>query len=76
MSMTQKVREVTLECQRHMDAILKLFVPGSKITLLVRQPGQPDGSQDFVMTNDFLEESIKALKIREQADLDAKNRRG
>lgn len=51
----------------HMDAIAALFKPGAKITVLVRAPGFPDGSRDFVQTNDTLDEAIAALTLRKTA---------
>lgn len=54
--------------RQHADEIKELFVDGAKITILVRQPSYPDGSRDFVLTDDTLKEAIEALTIREAAD--------
>jgi hypothetical protein len=43
----------------HMDRIMELFKPGRKITVAIRTPDAP--SQDFLMTNDDLEEVIAML---------------
>ncbi len=39
-----------------------LFVPGTKLTLIARQPGKPE--QDFVLTDDAIPEAIAALHRR------------
>lgn len=46
---------------RHMDAILDVFLPGAKITVMVRRPGEP--TQDFMLTDDVIPE-IRALLER------------
>lgn len=51
----------------HLSAIGSLFVPGVKLTLLVRQPAAPDGSQDFCLTDDDLTAALDALRIRKEA---------
>ncbi len=52
----------------HLDDILSLFAIGAKITVLVRQPDHPDGTRDFVMTDEpNLEDAIKALNQRTDA---------
>jgi hypothetical protein len=48
----------------HMDKIVKHFVPGSKITVLVRQPSDSEGKQDFIMTNDDLNEAKTMVQRR------------
>lgn len=58
------VRDVSNEIADYADMILEKFKPGSKITLLVRCPGAPDHSRDFVLTNDALDEAIAALTRR------------
>lgn len=50
-----------------MGEILRLFVPGARITVMVRVPGDPEA--DFVMTNDQLAEVAEMLarsRSREQ----------
>lgn len=61
------VQEASERVADHMDKILGYFKPGRKITVLVRSPEHPDGSQDFVLTNDTLDETIAALTIRKTA---------
>lgn len=51
-------QQKTAEC---MDKILKCFKPGAKILVAVRREGKPE--QDFVMTNDDLEQ-MEALLVR------------
>ena len=48
----------------HLAAIQALFKPGVKVTLLVRTTTHPDGSRDFILTDDDLNEAIKAIRIR------------
>lgn len=48
----------------HLSEIKGLFVPGTKVTLIVRRPEKPDGSQDFVLTDDLIDEAIAALLRR------------
>lgn len=52
------------EIASHMDAIVALFKPGVKITVLVRTPSHPDGSRDMVMTDDIIDEAVAALLRR------------
>lgn len=55
----------------HLSEIKTFFKPGAKVTLLVRRPEKPDGSQDFVLTDDLLDEAVAALLRRKH---DAKTR--
>ena len=48
----------------HMDDILGLFKPGMKITVFVRNPAHPDGSQDMLMTSDTIDNIITAISQR------------
>lgn len=53
------------EISKHADEILEMFKPGSKITILIRNPKvRKDGEADVVVTNDDLEESILAIRRR------------
>ncbi len=58
------VQDVSEQVADHMDAILKFFKPGAKITVLVRRPEHADGKQDFVLSNDTIPDAIKALQQR------------
>ena len=60
----KKLRDVGVEVSYHLDQIMKCFKDGAKVTLLVRQPSQPDGSQDFMMGDDDLGEAIRAIELR------------
>lgn len=51
-----------------LESLAKLLKPGAKLTLLVRRPEAPDGSQDMVVTDDDLRAAIAALEIRRSAD--------
>lgn len=55
-----------------MDRILDVFLPGSKITVMVRRPGEP--TQDFMLTSDTLPE-IRAL-LERRAEAEIANRKG
>jgi hypothetical protein len=59
-----RVREAAEIIGDHLDAILSLFKPGKKITVVVRDPEAPDHSRDLVQTNDDIDEAIKALARR------------
>lgn len=64
MALPQAVQNVGDEMADHLDAILRLFKPGAKITVVVRRPDAPDHSQDFIQTNDTLDDAIAALERR------------
>lgn len=57
----QSVVEIVAD---HMDAILKCFKPGAKITVLVRHPDTPDGRKDFLLSDDDLALAVVALQQR------------
>jgi len=59
-----RVQNVAEQVADHMDEILRFFKPGAKITVIVRRPEHPDGRQDFVLSNDTLDEAIAALQQR------------
>ncbi len=59
-----RLDEVHAETADHLAAIARLWKPGTKLTLLARQPAAIDGSQDYVATDDELEHAIAALRIR------------
>lgn len=50
-----------------MNAILGLFKPGAKITVVVRNTAVSDGSRDFIQTNDTIDNVIAALTVRKTA---------
>jgi hypothetical protein len=58
-----RVERMRQEAAYHLDQIAKLFVPAMKITLVVRNPERPDGSQDVLLTDDTVPEVIAALKL-------------
>lgn len=57
----QEVGEIVAE---HMDAIKSLFKPDMKITVLLRSSEVPNGSRDFVMMDDTIDDAIAALARR------------
>lgn len=60
--------EASQAIAEHMDAIVALFKPGVKITVVIRTPSHPDGSRDLVMTDDMINEVVAALLRREHDD--------
>lgn len=64
-----RLQEVQGEVAGYMERIQKLFVSGNKITVLVRHPGKPE--QDFLMTDDDLDEVVAAATRRKAAGQDA-----
>jgi hypothetical protein len=63
--MTEKLQIVVEEVSDYMDHILKLFKPGAKITVCVRNPQVP-GDTDFILTNDDLTEARAALQRQQE----------
>ena len=61
------LQQVAAEIGQHLAEIQALFLPGAKLTLLVRHPSHRDGSRDLVQTNDTLGAAIAALRIRARA---------
>lgn len=47
----------------HLDAIRRHFKPGSKVTLVVRQPDVP-GDASVVIGNDDLDAAIAEIELR------------
>ncbi len=47
---------------QHMDKIVKLFIPGAKITVMVRNTTGPKG--DFILTSDSPEEILAMVNRR------------
>lgn len=63
MSKLENTRKIV---SSHLNQIASCFVEGSKLTVLVRQPNEPD--QDFMLTNDTLTEVINAVERRAKAE--------
>lgn len=63
--MSTKLEIAQVNVADHMDSILRVFKPGAKITVIVRRPGQPE--QDFLMTDDDLEEVSRLIERRRVA---------
>lgn len=61
-----KVLSASDDVAFHMDKILKNFVSGSKICVVVLTPNNVDGSQDFLMTDAALDDVIDAVERRKQ----------
>lgn len=49
----------------HLQEIQRHF-KNSKVTLVARAPGFPNGDRDLVMGDDDLDEAIAAIRIRQQ----------
>jgi len=62
---TPRVQDVGEQIGDHMDAILALFKPGRKITVLVRSPDAADHAGDLLLTNDDLGQVLAAVKRRQ-----------
>jgi hypothetical protein len=60
MSPSKKLIAVQYEMSNHMDAMLRLFKAGAKITVVVRNPGFEDA--DVVIGSDDLDEAIAAIE--------------
>lgn len=43
--------------------IATLFKPHMKATLLIRSPAFPDGTRDFMLTNDTIPDAIASLEL-------------
>ena len=52
------------DLSNHLDAILAMFKPGAKATLVVRNPGHGDAG--VVIGNDDLDEAIKEIERRKK----------
>lgn len=61
------LEEVQQECATHMEAIQRLFKPGSKIALTIRFEGKPEC--DFLMTDDDLTEVQALLERRKTKEI-------
>lgn len=57
---------VESEISFHMEEIQRFF-KNSKITLVMRAPGFPNGDRDLVMSDDDLDQAIEAIRIRQRA---------
>lgn len=58
------LEEVHNAASIHLSEIAEYFKSGVKLTLLVRTPGDDDA--DFILTNDDLDEVIKAIERRKK----------
>lgn len=67
MSDSSKVSWMRSELSYYMTEILRrLFIPGSKITVLVRPPG--DVEREVLQTNDDLDEVARAIERSKQRE--------
>lgn len=62
--MSERLAEVADIASSCLETIRDQFRPPVKITLLVRRVEHPDGSQDFILTDDDLTEAINAIEQR------------
>lgn len=68
--LTESVRFFHSKASQALERLAGLALPGAKLTLLVRRPEAPSGSQDMVITDDDdIEAVITALRIRQQEAL-------
>lgn len=69
--LSESVRFFHSKACQALERLSGLALPGARMTLLVRRPEKPDGSQDMVITDDDLADVIAALEIRKkEADVD------
>ena len=68
-NLSESVRFFHSKACQALERLAGLALPGAKMTLLVRRPEAPDGSQDMVVTDDDLESAIAALSIRRAEEL-------
>lgn len=54
------IQELHRDCEMHLNRIHENFVPGSKVTLIVRTPGNDEA--DFLLTIDDLNEVAKVIE--------------
>ncbi len=54
------VAETHAEVAEHCAQVAKLFKPGAKVTILIRNPSQADG--DMVVSDDAIDSAIAALE--------------
>lgn len=64
MALSQKVQAAGEYVGELADEIKKQFKPPMRITILVRMPDHPDGSRDFILTDDTLDEVVAAIARR------------
>lgn len=57
------LERIRREAEAHLAAIQDLFRPGWRATVIVRNPDKPDGTQDFLLTDDNLDEVSAALEL-------------
>lgn len=62
-SAEHRLRQARHDASVLLDRIQQLWNPGMKVTLLVRSPDHPDGTRDFLLTDDTLDAVIAALEI-------------
>ncbi len=62
--LSQKVHRAGERVAELADQIREVFKPPMHVTVLVRMPEFPDGSRDFILTDDTLDAAIAALALR------------
>lgn len=60
----QAIEVTRTRVARSLDAIVGNFKPGAKVVALVWFDSHPDGSRDFVLGDEPIEEAIRRLQIR------------
>lgn len=58
----RRIENMRRSASHHLEQIAKLFNPGMKLTLVVRNPDEPDGSQNVLLTDDTIPEVVLALE--------------
>lgn len=57
-----KIDRVTEVISNHIARIKLLFIPGSIVSVIVRQPGDEAGDFDLVVSNDDMDELAKVIE--------------
>jgi hypothetical protein len=64
--LSEKVRYARAKASYHLEQIQRLFVPGSKVTLLVRPPTGVES--EFLLTDDNLDDVTLAIERSKQRE--------
>lgn len=64
--MTEVMRQLHSDISYHADAILKMFKPGAKITIVVTNDGHGDAG--VVLGNDSLDRAIEEIERRKASE--------
>lgn len=63
---SRRLTQLHADLAEHLEQIQQLFRPGAKVTLVVRNPGYGDAG--VVIGDDDLDEAVKEIRKRQEAD--------